>query len=293
LKDLHAVKKMRRQISLTPEQRPPLTDGFRARLHSDAPGLVELSPQANAIVSVHVGSPARMSCRHGRALFRGTAIHGDVEIIPWGMPGGWELKQHDVAFVMSLSPALLGRAAEESGVNGAGAGMELLSRFHTRDLQIEHIAWALKNEMDNGYPCGRVYTDGLALALAAHLVRRHSSLSPHSGCVNGRMPLRKLKEVLLFVDDHLAEDLSLADIARVAGLSLSHLSALFRASVGMPVHQYVLRRKVERAAQLLRGSRLPISQVALESGFAHQSHLALHMRRIMGTTPKKLRSGVE
>lgn len=271
----------------------PATDGFRARLHSDPPGLVEIPPQANAIISVHVGPPSRMSCRHGRADFCGTAVHGDVEIIPWGTPGSWELKQHDTAFVMSLSPGLIRNAAEESGLNVAGASMEILSRFHIRDIQIEHMAWALKNEMENGYPSGRVYTDGLALALAAHLVGRHSSLSRLSNGANGSMPLRRLKGVLLFIDDHLSQDLSLADIASVAGLSLSHFSALFRAAMGLPVHQYVLRRKVERAAWLLRESCLPISQVALETGFAHQSHLALHMRRFMGTTPKKLRSGLQ
>jgi AraC family transcriptional regulator len=231
-----------------------------------------------------------MHCRHGRTHFCGTAIHGDIEIIPWGMSGSWELEQNDSAFVMSFSPALLRTAAEESGLDTAG--MELLSRFHIRDMQIEHMAWALKSEMENGYACGRVYTDSLALALAAHLVRRHSSLSSPSSCVNGRMPLRKLKEVLLFIDDHLAQDLSLTDVARAAGLSVSHCSALFRAAMGVPIHQYVLRRKVERAMWLLRESRLPISQVALETGFAHQSHLALHMRRILGTTPKKLRSSL-
>jgi AraC family transcriptional regulator len=269
----------------------PRTDGFRVSLHSDAPGLVDIPPQANAIVSVHVGPPSQMSCRHGRTQFRGTAVHGDVEIIPWGMSGAWELKQRDTAFVMSLSPGLLCKAAEESGLDGAG--IELLSRFHTRDIQIEHMAWALKNEMENGYPCGRVYTDSLALALAAHLVRRHSSLSGPSTCANGKMPLRKLKQIFEFIDDHLAQDLPLADIAHVAGLSVSHLSAMFRAAVGLPVHQYVLRRKVERAAWLLRESRLPISQVALETGFAHQSHLSLHMRRVLGTTPKKLRSSLQ
>ena len=267
------------------------TDGFRVRLYSDAPGLVEIPPQANAIVSIHVGAPSRMSCRHGRTHFCGTAVHGDVEIIPWGMSGSWELKQHDSALVMSFSPSLLRRAAEESELEGAG--LELLSRFHTRDIQIEHMAWALKNEMENGYPCGRVYTDSLALALAARLIRRHSSLSSSSSCVKGKMPLPKLKEVLLFIDDHLAQDLSLSDIARVAGLSVSHCSELFRAAIGLSVHQYVIRRKVERAAWLLRESRLPISQVALETGFAHQSHLALHMRRILGTTPKKLRSSLQ
>jgi AraC family transcriptional regulator len=53
----------------------------------------------------------------------------------------------------------------------------------------------------------------------------------------------------------------------------------------MPAHQYVVRRRVERAKMLLLQGRLAMSQVALESGFAHQSHMARCMRRVLGMTP--------
>ncbi len=271
--------------------KPPLAaNDFRVRLMSDPPGVVEMSAQHNAIVSVHVGPSARMLCRHGSESHYGVAIHGDVEIIRWGLPGSWELKQRDTALVMSLTPKLLRAAAEDSGLDSSR--MELRSRFHMRDAQIEHIAWALKSEMESGYPCGRLYLDSLGMALALQLVRQHSSLSGPPRGANSKMPLRKLKQVLLFIDDHLTQDLSLAEIAHVAGLSVSHCNALFRTAVGRSIHQYVLHRKVERAAWLLQESQLPISQVALETGFAHQSHLALHMRRLLGTTPKRLRANL-
>jgi AraC family transcriptional regulator len=71
----------------------------------------------------------------------------------------------------------------------------------------------------------------------------------------------------------------------VADLSVSHLKVLFRHSVGLPVHEYVVRRRVERARTLLLAGKLSLSQVALASGFAHQSHLARQMRRVLGVTP--------
>lgn len=268
-----------------------LADGFRLRLMSDPSGVVEMSAQPNAIISVHVGPSTRMVCRHGNETYRGVAIHGDVEIIPWGTPGSWELKQRDTALVMSVSPRLLHAAAEDSGLDAGG--MELRSRFHTRDVQIEHMAWALRSEMERGYPSGRLYIDSLATALAVHLVRHYSSLSRPARATNGKMPLAKLKQVLLFIDDHLSQNLSLAEIAQVAGLGVSYCNTLFRAAVGVSIHQYLIRRKVERAAWLLQESELPISQVALETGFAHQSHLALHMRRILGTSPKRLRAHLQ
>jgi AraC family transcriptional regulator len=69
------------------------------------------------------------------------------------------------------------------------------------------------------------------------------------------------------------------------------LKALFRQSMGIPVHQYVLRRRVERATALLRSGNLSISEVALATGFAHQSHLARQMRRLAGITPAAVRRG--
>lgn len=88
-----------------------------------------------------------------------------------------------------------------------------------------------------------------------------------------------------FIEDHIDQSLSLADLAAVSGLSLSHLKPLFRATFDMPMHQYVLTRRVERARLMLLSEDMPLSQVALETGFAHQSHMAHWMRRILGITP--------
>ena len=56
----------------------------------------------------------------------------------------------------------------------------------------------------------------------------------------------------------------------------------------MPLHQYVIIRRVERARELLQSSQMPIAEVALEVGFAHQSHLARWTRRLLGVSPKEL-----
>jgi AraC family transcriptional regulator len=72
-------------------------------------------------------------------------------------------------------------------------------------------------------------------------------------------------------------------------MSVSHLKTLFRNSTGVPVYEYVLRRRVERAQFMLRNQALSIAQIAAATGFAHQSHLARHMHRILGYTPSAVR----
>ncbi len=103
---------------------------------------------------------------------------------------------------------------------------------------------------------------------------------------------RRLKGVLTFIEEHLAEDLSLKQIAAVAGISPSHLKAVFSKTLGTPLHQYVIQRRIEAAKGLLVGTDLSITEIALATGFAHQSHLARHMRRILGEAPSAIRQAL-
>jgi AraC family transcriptional regulator len=265
-------------------------ENLRIGLLADEPGLAEYPSVARTSVSMHIGPPCFISCRRGSESHRGTAIHGDIDIIPEGTPSVWELADRDKALVLSLAPKFLSRVAEESGMNPLR--MEFRNRFQIRDPQIENIGWMLLAEMEHGYPCGRLYRESLGAALAAALVYRHSSLARPARMARGGFSGRTLKQVLAFIEENLATDISLSDIARVAGLSISHCKILFRQSVGVPVHQYVIRRRVERAAVLLRQDQLSISQIALEAGFAHQSHLAMHMRRHLGVSPKEFKNSL-
>jgi AraC family transcriptional regulator len=58
--------------------------------------------------------------------------------------------------------------------------------------------------------------------------------------------------------------------------------------MGVPVHQYLIQRRLEHAKNLLRRNGLSIAEIALAAGFAHQSHLARHMRRVMGVSPRAM-----
>ena len=263
------------------------TENLRLSLISDQPGIVEFLGSPRVVVSLHVGTSVAVDCRRGGERHRGTTIHGDLEIIPPNLGGVWELKARDTALVIGLKLRVLERTVEESG--GDPGKLRIFNRFQARDPQIEHIGWALKAEMENGYPSGRPYMDAMATGLAARIVRNHSSLARASRAIKAAMPGRMLKAVLGYIEDNLGRDVGLGEIAGVAGLSVSHFKTLFRKSLGLPPHQYLIRRRVERAAMQLRRGRMPIGQIAIENGFCHQSHLALHTRRVLGLTPQELR----
>lgn len=261
--------------------------GFRVRLLTDSPGQIVLPGLRNTVVAIHVGDSVQGSCQRGGYSHRGTVVHGDIEIIPAETPSVWEVSDKDTFLALSVAPELLIMVAEDLELDRDR--VEIRNRFSVRDPQLESIGWALKAEMESGYPSGRLYLDGLALSVATRLVRCHSSVSVESKTVTGRMSGRRLREVLTFIEDNLNQELPLNEIAAVAGLSVSHFKSLFRETVGMPAHQYLIRRRVERAKSLLVEGKMSISQIALETGFAHQSHLARHMRRILGASPKAIR----
>lgn len=260
---------------------------LRFALLSDPPGTVE-GLMSGTEIAVHVGTPVRMQCRYGDERYNGLAIHGDVDIIPSGLPARWEMETADLALVMALSTDYLRQVAQECSTQTRS--VEVQSRFQVRDPQIEHIAWALRAEAEQNYPGGHLYLDSMARALAVQLVRRHSSHAAEwRPAADGLLSPRELREALVYIEANLGEEIRVQHIACATNVSASHLEVLFRRTTGMPVHQYVIRRRVDRAVLLLKHSSLPISEVALQTGFAHQSHLALHVRRLLGVSPKDVR----
>jgi len=92
-----------------------------------------------------------------------------------------------------------------------------------------------------------------------------------------------------YINSNLDQNIGLEALAEMAGLSTHHFARAFKQSVGMPPHGYVLQRRIEHAQQMLRKTDLPMSEIALSAGFADQSHLARHFRRITGRSPSAVR----
>jgi AraC family transcriptional regulator len=270
-----------------PRRRQALPDELRALVWSDPAGVTDSPAARMAIVSIHMGASVHIECRRDGMCHSGLSVHGDIDIIPPNTPSRWELKERDRSFIVRVPMRLLGLAAHESGIDPAN--VHIVNRFQMRDPQMEHIGWALKADMDAGYRSGRLFLDSLGMAMATCLLDRHSSVSPATRQHSQGMSGYRLRQVLSYIEDSLARELSLKEIAAVAGVSVSHCNAAFRKAVGLPVHQYVIERRVDRAKTLLGDGNLSISQIAAETGFSHQSHLAYHVRRLLGVSPLSLR----
>jgi AraC family transcriptional regulator len=275
--------------SLPAEARGPHAkpDELRALVWSDPAGVTDAPASHKTIVSIHMGASVHIGCRRGGQYHCGLSVHGDIDIIPPDTPSRWELREKDTSFIIRVPSRILNLVADDLGIDPAG--VEIVNRFQLRDPQMEHIGWALKAEMEANYCSGRLYLDSLGTAMAACLLNRHSSVSRTARLNPQGMSGYRLRQVLSYIEYNLSRELSLKKIAGVAGVSVSHCNAAFRKAVGMPVHQYVIQRRVDHAKTLLAEGNLSISEIAVETGFAHQSHLAYHVRRLLGVSPLSLR----
>jgi AraC family transcriptional regulator len=260
---------------------------IKAWVSTFAAGLTEIAEMPYAMVCMHLGASVEVRCMRGGTLRHGREVAGDLDIIPARTASSWELKQEGTALIMCVPDELLSAVAAQLDRNPSD--IEIADRFQMRDPVIEHIGWTLKADIDSNLTGGRLLRDSLGVALAARLLQRHYRGSLPMREIRGGLSHTKLERVIAHIEDNLSSKLSLPGIAEIAGISVSHLKTLFRNSTGVPVYEYVLRRRVERAQLLLRNQRFSIAEVAVATGFAHQSHLARHMHRILGYTPSSLR----
>jgi AraC family transcriptional regulator len=172
-----------------------------------------------------------------------------------------------------------------------GEDVELVEHWNLVDAQIEAILRAMRADLSYGSPAGRLYGESLANALAVYLVSRYGARPAAPRIPGGGMPGRRLRRVLDYIGENLPNDLGVRELARVAGMSPHYFSELFRRSVGRPPHQYVLRRRIERAKESLRNPRRSILEAGLSAGFQNPSHFARAFRHVVGMTPRQFRAG--
>ena len=235
-------------------------------------------------LGMHFGPPVNADCQCGGRRMRRVQKPGDIDIIPAGVEGFWEDDADCRILRLSFSRSLLDRVAADLGRHGDRT--ELLPQLQVRDTRLEAIGWAIKADLEADTPSDPLYIDLLANALAVRLIETATG-GPQQpeGRSEPKLSARQLRVLTEFIETNLDKRLHLADLAAVAGLSVTRLKTLFRNSTGLPVHQYVIRRRVEHARALMTTTPMPASEIAVAAGFAHQSHMASTMRRLLGETP--------
>jgi AraC-like DNA-binding protein len=133
----------------------------------------------------------------------------------------------------------------------------------------------------------RIYGESLTTAIFAALFSAWRRKNPQG--IGSGLTSWQLRRSTEYMQAHLTEDISLAELANLAKLSQSQFARAFRDSTGVPPYRYILRSRIQRAEQMLAKTHAPIAEIAAQVGFADQSHFTKAFRRFVGATPKRWR----
>jgi len=213
--------------------------------------------------------------------FMSHMLHGDMTLMPSGIPSQWSWNSTCDRLDVIISP----------DVFGDGNELAVVDRFLFRDREMEVICHRLYQAVSLGGMADRLYVESLVTQLAVLIRRRHSTASaalripPSSGLTRSQA-----RRVLDYIESHLSRHLTLGELARIAGLSLHHFARMFKRTVGMAPHRYVLERRLERAKGMLCSTGTSLVEISLSTGFSSQSHFTSTFRRLVGPTPTEFQA---
>jgi AraC family transcriptional regulator len=215
---------------------------------------------------------------------------GSISLVPAGIPSRWRPSGRRDFLHIYLEPGLVERvAAEAFGLDPTRVSVPPLDGL---DLpQLRAAMAAVGAELTAGGAGGPLAAESLANVLAVHLIRHVSVPRRPERGRDGALPRERLRAVLDYIEEHLDGSPTLGELAAVARLSPYHFARQFRAATGLPPHQFVIARRVERAKQLLQGEAdLSLAEVAAHAGFSDQSVFCRHFKRLVGVTPGRFRA---
>jgi AraC family transcriptional regulator len=163
--------------------------------------------------------------------------------------------------------------------------VELRSIPRLKDSRIRALMTAVNIERASGFPSGRLFIQSIEVAMAALLVKTYALSIKAGNPIKGGLSDVCRRNVIEFVRSRISEDISLSEMAAVAGLSITHFSHMFKKSVGQTPHQFVLQERVQYAKELLVSWDLRMIDLALACGFKTQQHFARIFRKVCGLSP--------
>jgi AraC family transcriptional regulator len=236
-------------------------------------------PISGNLTSYKHTAVGRRQTNHGNAT--------NICIVPAGQPIAVKWGEEVEGLTLSLTPSFVASAV--SGGGTPPSQVELIEIYEAEDNLIRQIGLALLAEATKFEPSARLYAESLAQTLALHLVSQygvsHHTPEKFRGGLSG-YNLRRAKE---FINEHLAQDLSLNDIAASVGLSQFHFARAFKRAMNLTPHQYVTERRIEHAKRLLSETDLSLIEITTCSGFKSQSHFTTRFRQFTNMTPKAWR----
>ncbi len=222
--------------------------------------------------------------------FTGVVTAGMMQIIGSGVTSSMAFHRAVDILHVDIPVALVRQIRSRvPGERAGDCGDELGPGGFFRDSVLEILA---RNILDHGKRGGHFtqqYVKCIATAMTARLLAIGSARKDRAKNGKGLASWR-MNRVIEFIDCNLAERIGLDEVSAVSGLSRMHFAAQFRLTTGLRPHEYLLRRRIQRAQQLLCESDTAVLEIAQRVGFRNSAHFATVFKRLVGETPQRWRS---
>ena len=240
------------------------------------------------LIVLYTGGPTRMTRHVDGPRITSDIVFGDISLLTRSVESEWCWKDNIEVLHIYLDPGLVQRVMN-TVFDRDVADVHLRDVLKVRDDLLTGMGHALIREASSDLSGTRLYAESIGHQLCIHLLRNYFDLKFAGPLPAGKLDHPKMRQVQNFIDEHLGDNLTLVSLANVAGVSASYFGHLFRNSFGVAPHQYLLKRRLDRARTLLQNDRQPIAEIASVTGFSDQSHLTRHFKRQFGVTPQKCR----
>lgn len=196
--------------------------------------------------------------------------------------------QRDTSSIAFVGPNSQGGGFDASSNDEASEQADPLAKhgfsLRTARTAISELCTAIRSALDDERG---VAEDSLRRAV--ELLQEVGETAPIQAPARGGLAPWQIRKVASYVDANLDQTIRNEDLATLARLNASHFGRAFRTSFGEPPHEYVIRRRVERAQGLMLSTSAPLSSIALDCGLADQAHLSRLFRRVVGESPRAWR----
>lgn len=217
---------------------------------------------------------------------------GHVSFVPAAFPLEWDWSYESESIHLTMLPESL----EEVGrhfVHESGRPPQLKPLFRVFDNHLAALLRQLRDEQNDSGIGADLVSSSLLQLISARLYRLSDAQPCESRVIfeSDDSPEMALQRCIEMLNDRLDEKFSLAELAKLCGLSPFHFTRVFKNVTGFPPHEYQLQLRIAHACEMLRGGdRRTLAEMACDLGFSDESHFRRHFRRIVGLTPGRFRA---
>ncbi|MBB1250753.1 AraC family transcriptional regulator [Rhizobium sp. G21] len=236
-------------------------------------------PRLFVALAADGGSDALFEMREIGGDSRARSVAPFISFIPAGMD--IEAYSHGIRSVRHLDLHFDADTLERRlGADYAAAAFQR-PRLMMSEPQLFALSELLAQECLADEPLHDLYGDGLALSLLLAVMKLPAS----ERRMGGKLAQWQLRQVTDFIEDNCLRTIRLDELATIAGLSACYFSHAFKASTGLPPHQWQMRARIRRVKARLIETRQPLAEIAAEMGFSDAAHLTRMFRRHVGSPP--------